>query len=181
MNKKGKTLGLVLASTAIGLFILWTVFLCLRYALFQKSYSVLDGIVNNLKGIGASFVGLSFHAPLNELLWKGLAWLVALADLIFVISLLVSVCGAKANKGLGILGMCAMLLAALPALDFIANSGNYLYYLNRFMNVDKNTFFATGILGFLGLGALIIAAAIVAYIFIDKALDAKEPEAAPAE
>ena len=171
MNSKAKKIGKVLLFASLGFMVLWCVFFALRYVIFQKSVDLGQGLVDHFGAIGKVFGDLHYHDDKFTILWKAAGFIYAWFTLGFMALLIID--GIKKKQPIAYLAAVAICLAALPVLDFIAMSGDYFYYLNRFM--AKNMFYFFGFVGFLGLGALVAVLAIVGAILVTEK-DPKEEE-----
>lgn len=175
-----KKLGKILVFSALGLFVLWLVFFCLRYIVFQKSLDLGKGFQDHFQAIGGVFGDLHYFDDKFTILWKAAGWLVAWFTIGFGFLMLIE--GIFKRKPIMFVALAALVLGGFAVLDYIAMSGNYAYYIGRF--AGKNTFYVLALVGFIILGFVVWAAAIAGGVLAskdDKKDEEPAKEEAPAE
>ena len=163
-RKMSPTAKLKLARTLIlvsaALIVLWFIFFILRFAIFQKSLTVAEGLSDHFAGVVSIFRDLTFFDDQFTILWKAAGWIVSFIACAVIILLIME--GVTNRKKFAFFCAGVVLLCFIPALDFIGNSGNYMYYIEKF--AGKNVFYLLGLLGFLGLGLTLSATSMVASV-----------------
>ena len=170
-----KKLGKILVFAALGLFVLWLVFFCLRYIIFQKSVDLGKGFAEHFTAIGGVFGDLHYFDDKFTILWKAAGWLVAWFTIAFGFLMVVE--GIFKRKPIMFVATVALVLGGFAVLDYIAFSGNYAYYIGRFNG--NNTFYVLALVGFIILGFVVWAAAIAGGVLASKEKK-EEPAPAPA-
>lgn len=151
MFERLKKLGLSFMIIAGSSLLLWVIFFCLRYLIWQKSIQVGDAIVQHLLAIRGMFKNFYYFDSWHDALWKLMGWLTILYGLLMIIQLSHE---ALSKRRPGLIPVIAIaVFGVTPMLDFCANSGDYFYQLQRF--IGNNTFYVLGLLGFLVYGAFV--------------------------
>ena len=176
-----KKLGKILVFAALGLFVLWCVFFCLRYLVFQKSVSLGEGFADHFGSIGSIFGNLHYHDDKFTILWKAAGWITTW----FVIGFgfLMVIDGIFKKNPFMFIATVALVLAGFTVVDYIGMSGNYAHYIGRF--AGNNTFYTLALVGFIIMGFVIFAAAIAGGVLAslqnkEEKAEEKPEEPAPA-
>ena len=164
MNSKAKKLGKILVFAALGLFVLWCVFMVIRYAVFQHSRTVAEGLKDQFTGFGQIFGDLHFFDDKFTILWKAAGWIVAWFAIGFGILLVLE--GIFKRKPFLFIATVAVVAGAFTTIAFIGMSGDYFYYMGRF--IGKNMFYYFGLLGFVILSMLTFAVAVAGAVLASK-------------
>lgn len=182
-----KKLGKILVFAALGLFVVWAVFFCLRYLVFQKSVALGDGLKDHFGAVGAVFGNLHYCDDKFTILWKAAGWI--LTWFVCGFGFLMVIDGIFKKKPFMFIATIALVLTGYAVLDYIAYSGNYAHYIGRF--AGNNTFYTLGLVGFIimsfGIFALAVAGGVLCAISGNKedaqeeAPANEEPAPAPAE
>jgi len=182
-----KKLGKILVFAALGLFVVWAVFFCLRYLVFQKSVALGDGLKDHFGAVGAVFGNLHYCDDKFTILWKAAGWI--LTWFVCGFGFLMVIDGIFKKKPFMFIATAALVLTGYAVLDYIAYSGNYAHYIGRF--AGNNTFYTLGLVGFIimsfGIFALAVAGGVLCAISGNKedaqeeAPAKEEPAPAPVE
>ena len=164
MNSKAKKLGKILVFAALGLFVLWAVFMVIRYAVFQHSRTVAEGLGEQFGAIGAVFGDLHFYDDKFTILWKAAGWLVSWFAIGFGALLILE--GIFKRKPFLFIATVAVVAGAFTTISFISMSGDYFYYIGKF--AGKNTFYMLGMLGYVCLSILVFCLAVAGAVLASK-------------
>ena len=169
-SQKVKNIGKALIFTALGLFVLWFVFLCLRYAVFQHSVSLADGLADLFEDIGSVFGDLHFFDDKFTILWKAAGWLIAWFTVGFGVLLIID--GIFQKRPFLFIATVVLVLGAFTSIAFIAMSGDFFYYIAKFSG--KNVFYTLALIGFICLSWLIFVLAVAGAVLLSEK-DNEEP------
>ena len=180
-----KKLGKILVFAALGLFVVWAVFFCLRYLVFQTSVALGDGLKDNFGAVGAVFGNLHYCDDKFTILWKAAGWI--LTWFVCGFGFLMVIDGIFQKKPFMFIATIALVLTGYAVLDYIAYSGNYAYYIGRF--AGNNTFYFLGLIGYIvmsfGIFAFAVAGGVICGLTGNKEPKEEtaneEPAPAPAE
>ena len=143
-NKLAKKL--LIASLVV--FALWFLFLVLRFAIFQKSLTVAQGLSKHFLGIRDVFYDFHFFDPIEIAAWKAIGWLAIF--LVFTLAICSIMEAISNHKKISILACVSIVLTSVAILEFIANSGDYFYYISKFFG--KNALYSLVLIAFLAIG-----------------------------
>ena len=150
MFEKMKKLGITFIVLAVFFMAIWVLLFSLRYLVFQQSITLAEGIKTHLMNIRGIYKNFFYFDSWEDAVWKLFAWFATCYSIGMTILLVIE--GVKKiNPKFFILAVIS-LLGVIPILDFCASSGEYFYYLQRYLGDNYFYFFA--IVGFLLYGAV---------------------------
>lgn len=152
MFEKMKKLGITFIVLAFSFIALWVLFFCIRYWVFQHSQTLMEGIGIHVWNIRSIFKNFYYFDTWQEAVWKLFAWIATCYSVGIAILLVLEGIKRFFNPKFFILAAISI-IGLIPILDFCGSSGEYFYYLQKFLG--NNYFYFFGIIGFLIYGAIV--------------------------
>lgn len=151
MFDRMKRLGIVFIVEVALAILVWALFFCLRYWVFQHSATLAEGLRTHYMNIRSIYKNFFYFDSWSDAVWKITAWFATFYA--FAVALLLVLEGIKKIQPKFFILAVFSLVGVIPLLDFCGSSGEYFYYLQRFLG--NNYFYFFGITGFLVYGAFI--------------------------